>query len=177
MRRRAIERHVLNRRERVADRDDVAAFRIGRVDRHRARFLEGRLTGRARRVVQFQLDDAVEAIRRDALLRHARAACRLHALARRVARFPVVDAIDELPREPVAEMPDVVLRADVRKRLAGRQVERMEERTSFGVVDLEVPQGLAVAQHLDARLGLFQLRAAEDRDGVVRAAALRHARD
>ena len=74
-------------------------------------------------------------------------------------------------------MPDVILRANIRERLAGRQIERMEEGTPFGGVDLEVPQGLAVAQHLDARRGLLQLRATEDRDGIVRTAALRHTRD
>ena len=62
VRRRAVERHVLNCRERVAHRDDVAALRIGRVDRHRARFLEGRLAGRARRVVQLQPDNAVQSV-------------------------------------------------------------------------------------------------------------------
>ena len=122
VRRRAVERHVLLRGEDVADVDRVAAVRVGRVDLHRAILHERRILRGARAVLDVQLHHAVEAVARDRLLRHARASLRLRSGALRVGRFPVVDAVDEFPREPVSEVPDVVLRAHVGERLAGRQV-------------------------------------------------------
>ena len=177
VRRRAVKRHVLLRGEKVADVDRVAAVRVGRVDFHRALLHERRILRGTRAILDVQPHHAVEAVAGDRLLRHVRAPLRLRSGALRVGRLPVVDAVDELPREPVSEMPDMVLRAHVGERLAGRQVERMEEWAALRRVDLEVPQQLAVAEQADASGGLFQLGAAERGDRLVGAAALRLAGD